>query len=141
MSKTKKNAAVEALIGSPTVTLKQKVNGKLVDREFELIPYADLPRRARRELRNALFKAAPDASSASQKADVYLSAYDAGLIALRAAGAVIDPNDDSLSAANADEVDQLIMMVGLRTLGEMNSSTGGDPKNADSQTEEVELSA
>lgn len=142
MSKTKsKNAAAEALVGSPTVTLKQEVNGELVDKTFELIPYADLPRRARRELRNALFKAAPDAASASGKADVYLSAYDAGLIALRAAGAVIDPNDDSLSAANADELDQLIMMVGLRTLGEMNTS-GGDPKNADSQTTgEAELSA
>src|SRR5690554_5569151 len=101
MSKKQKQdtSAVDALTGSPTVTLKQKENGKLVDREFELIPYEDLPRKARRELRNALFKAAPDAASATDKADVYLSAYDAGLIALRAAGAVIDPNDDTLSAA------------------------------------------
>lgn len=132
--KTKKTAAVDALTGSPTVTLKQLENGKLVDREFTLVPYEDLPRKARRELRNALFKAAPDAASASEKADVYLSAYDAGLIALRAAGAVIDPNDDTLTARNADALDQLIMMVGLRTLGEMSAanSNEGDSKNAES---------
>lgn len=135
--KNKKNAAADALLGSGTVTIKQRENGKLVDREFDLIPYADLPRKARRELRNALFKAAPDAASATDKADVYLSAYDAGLIALRAAGAVIDPNDDSLSAANADALDQLIMLVGLRTLGEMsaaNNDESGDSKNAEEDT-------
>lgn len=135
---TKKQAGPEAaLLGSGTVTIKQRENGKLVDREFDLIPYADLPRKARRELRNALFKAAPDAGSATDKADVYLSAYDAGLIALRAAGAVIDPNDDSLSAANADALDQLIMLVGLRTLGEMsaaNNDESGDSKNAEEDT-------
>lgn len=140
--KNKKNAAADALTGSPTVTLKQKESdgkggSRLVDREFELIPYEDLPRKARRELRNALFKAAPDAGSATDKADVYLSAYDAGLIALRAAGAVIDPNDDSLSAANADALDQTIMLVGLRTLGEMsaaNNDESGDSKNAEEDT-------
>lgn len=144
MSKKQKQdtSAVDALTGSPTVTIKQRENGKLVDREFELIPYEDLPRKARRELRNALFKAAPDAASATDKADVYLSAYDAGLIALRAAGAVIDPNDDTLSAANADALDQTIMLVGLRTLGEMNTanSNEGDSKNA-SETPEAEQSA
>lgn len=136
---TKKQAgpAEAALLGSGTVTIKQRENGKLVDREFDLIPYADLPRKARRELRNALFKAAPDAASATDKADVYLSAYDAGLIALRAAGATIDPNDDTLSAANADALDQLIMLVGLRTLGEMsaaNNDESGDSKNAEEDT-------
>ena len=133
MSKTKSKKASEALTG-PTVTLKQRnAQGKLVDREFELIPYDDLPRKARRELRTALFKAAPDGASATDKADIYLAAYDAGLIALRAAGAEIDPNDDSLSTANADALDQLIMLVGLRTLGEM--STGGDSKNAPQEGE------
>ena len=139
MSKKQKQdtSAVDALTGSPTVTLKQKENGKLVDREFELIPYEDLPRKARRELRNALFKAAPDAASATDKADLYLSAYDAGLIALRAAGAVIDPNDDTLSAQDADALDQTIMLVGLRTLGEMNTANNdesGDSKNVGEET-------
>src|SRR5690606_29757549 len=93
MSKKSKKAS-EALTGS-TVTLKQRnAQGKLVDKTFELIPYDDLPRKARRELRNALFKAAPDGASATDKADIYLAAYDAGLIALRAAGAEIDPDDD-----------------------------------------------
>jgi len=146
MSTTKKSkasktsSAADALTGARTVTLKQKVNGKLVDREFELIPYADLPRKARRELRNALFKAVPDDGSASEKADMYLSAYDAGLVALRAAGAEIDPNDDNLSAANADALDQLIMLVGLRTLGEM-STVGGDAGNAPETEAGVDLSA
>ena len=132
-TKTKsKGKAAEALLGGKTVTLKQRdASGRLVDREFELIPYADLPRKTRRELRNALFKAAPAGDSATDKADIYLSAYDAGLIALRAAGAVIDPNDDTLSAANADALDQLIMLVGLRTLGEMSAANSdGDSKNA-----------
>lgn len=145
-TKSKKQAGPEAaLLGSGTITIKQKENGKLVDREFDLIPYADLPRKARRELRNALFKAAPDAASATDKADVYLSAYDAGLIALRAAGAVIDPNDDTLSPANADALDQTIMLVGLRTLGEMsaaNNEESGDPKNVEAETvEEAEKNA
>lgn len=133
MSKKKSdgNAAEAALLGAGKITLQQKVNDKLVEREFELIPYTDLPRKARRELRNALFKAAPAGDSATDKADIYLSAYDAGLIALRAAGAVIDPNDDTLSAANADKLDQTIMLVGLRTLGEMNAANSdGDSKNA-----------
>lgn len=138
MSKTKSKAA-EALTGSPTITLKQKVNGKLVDKTFELIPYEDLPRRARRELRNALFKAAPAGDAANDKADIYLASYDAGLIALRAAGAVIDPNDDTLSAKAADELDQTIMLVGLRVLGEMNSG-GGDSKNAETAEAEAEKS-
>lgn len=152
MSKTKKQdtSAVDALTGSATITLKQRESDgkgghKLVDREFDLIPYGDLPRKARRELRNALFKAAPDAASATDKADVYLSAYDAGLIALRAAGAVIDPNDDSLSAKNADALDQTIMMVGLRTLGEMSAANSpeqaGDSKNAESTAGEAEQNA
>src|SRR5690606_14350861 len=97
MSKPKsEKKRAEALLGN-TVTIKQKdKDGKPTDKTFELIPFADLPRRSRRELRNALFKAAPDESSATGKADIYLSAYDAGVIALRAAGAVIDPNDESL---------------------------------------------
>ena len=138
MSKQKaKEGAAGVLEGAATVTIKQKVdNGKggykLVDEEFELTPYADLPRRTRRELRNALFKAAPAADSATDKSDVYLSAYDAGLIVLRAAGAVIDPNDDTLSAANADALDQTIMLVGLKALGEMRlGNDEGDSKNAE----------
>src|SRR5690606_32158460 len=103
-TKAAPGGAAGVLLGAPTVTIKQRdAQGKLVDREFELIPYDDLPRRVRREIRNALFKAAPDLDSVTGKADIYLAAYDVGLIALRAAGAVIDPNDDSLSPAVADE--------------------------------------
>lgn len=123
-SKTTKpaTAVVDALTGG-TVT----VAGQTV----ALLAYADMPRKARRELRNALFKAAPDAASATDKMDVFLAAYDAGVIALRAAGATIDPNDESLTTAEGDALDQTIMLVGLRVLGEMNP--GGDSKNVDGE--------
>src|SRR5690606_25075578 len=92
-------------------------------------PYEDLPRQTRRQIRNAVFKAAPDLDSATGKADMYLAAYDVGLIALRAAGAVIDPDDASLSAGVADDLDQPSSVVGLRVIGEMNKA-GGDSKSA-----------
>lgn len=133
--KSEKRGAADALLGN-TVTIKQRdKDGNLVDKTVTLVPYADLPRRSRRELRNALFKAAPDESSASGKMDLYLASYDAGVIALRAAGATIDPNDESLPAADADALDQTIMLVGLRVLGEMNAGSEGDPKNAETQGE------
>lgn len=132
-TKAKKAApgsAAGVLLGAPAVTIKQRdAQGNLVDRTFDLIPYDDLPRQTRRQIRNAVFKAAPDLDSATGKADIYLAAYDVGLIALRAAGAVIDPNDDSLSAGVADDLDQTISVVGLRVIGEMNKA-GGDSKNA-----------
>lgn len=127
---TKNDAAAGVLLGGNKVTLKQKINGKLVDKEFELVPYADLPRKTRRELRNALFKAAPEHDAASDKADLFTASYEAGVIALRAAGAFVDPNDESLSAKTADELDKLIMAVGIRVLGEANRG-GGDPKAED----------
>lgn len=137
-TKAKKAApggAAGVLLGAPTVTIKQRdAQGNLVDRTFELTPYDDLPRQTRRQIRNAVFKAAPDLDSATGKADIYLAAYDVGLIALRAAGAVIDPNDDSLSPDVADELDQTISVVGLRVIGDMNKA-GGDGKNAPAAAE------
>lgn len=129
-TKAAPGGAAGALLGAPAVTIKQRdAQGNLVDRTFELTPYDDLPRQTRRQIRNAVFKAAPDPDSATGKADIYLAAYDVGLIALRAAGAVIDPNDDSLSAGVADDLDQTISVVGLRVIGDMNK-VGGDGKNA-----------
>src|SRR5690606_7495873 len=122
--------AAGVLLGPPAVTIKQRdAEGNLVARTCGLTPYDGLPRQTRRQIRNAVFKAAPDLDSATGKADIYLAAYDVGLIALRAAGAVIDPNDDSLSAGVADDLDQTISVVGLRVIGEMNKA-GGDSKNA-----------
>lgn len=119
------------LVGGNTVA----INGKTID----LIPFADLPRRARRELRNALFKAAPDNSSTNNKMDLYLAAYEVGLIALHASGAHIDPNDDTLDPETADELDQIITLVGFRMLGDMNAGAS-DPKNAaQGQNEAVAL--
>jgi hypothetical protein len=137
-TKAKKAApgsAAGVLLGAPAITIKQRdAQGNLVDRTFELTPYDDLPRRVRREIRNALFKAAPDADAATGKADVYTSAYEAGVIVLRAAGAIIDPNDDTLPADVADETDQRIMLAGLRVFGDMNKA-GGDGKNAPAAAE------
>src|SRR5690606_7005559 len=111
-TKAAPGGAAGVLLGAPTVTIKQRdAQGKLVDREFELIPYDDLPRQTRRQIRTAGSKAAPHPDSATGKADIYLAAYAVGLIAPRAAGAVTDPNADSLSPAVADELDQTISVV------------------------------
>lgn len=131
MTKPKKeqSATAQVLLGSSLVTIPQLEGKEVVYKTFELVPYSDLPRKTRRELRNSLFKAAPQVDSASDKADIYLSAYDAGLVALRAAGAQINPNDESMDADLADELDQTIMVVGIRVLGEMNSGGSDNPKD------------
>lgn len=122
----------QLLISGDTVT----VAGQTV----KLIPYADLPRKVRRDLRNALYKAAPDQGSVSDKSDVYLAAFDAGIITLKACGVNIDPNDETLDAAEADALDQTIMIVGIRTLGSMPSSDG-ESKNAESNPSEDQPNA
>ena len=118
----------QVLLGHGLVTIPQREGDKVVRKTFELIAYADMPRQVRRQLRNALFKAAPSPDSTSDKADMYLSSYEAGLIALRAAGATIDPNDEELPVEDADVLDQAIMIVGLRTLGEMRTVPENGPK-------------
>lgn len=137
MSKTKsKTEAAGVLLGDGTIRLKQPdAKGKLVEREFTLTPYEDLPRRVRLKVRNALAKAMPDASSVTGKPDIFDAGYEAGLVVLRAAGAIIDPDDESLPFEEAEALDAAIAAIGIKALGEMNA--GGNPKNAGEQDQTI----
>jgi|SRR5690625_507216 len=123
-TKTSKQASGKA---HAAVDVLQHRRFTVAGENIDLKPYEELTRQVRRALRNALMKAAPESDSATGKADLFLAAYDAGVILLNACGASIDPNDDSLPVDDADELDQTIMLAGMQVLGEM---TGGSPKKA-----------
>lgn len=99
------------------------INGK----KIKLKAFADLPRSVRRQIRNSLFKAAPN--DGTDKMDLYTAGFDAGLTVLKALGVNIDPNDESLPLDEAEALDQVVFQVGLRVMGEMNED-GGGRKNA-----------